>query len=113
MVKIDSMKFGEITIDGKVYYSDVAIWWDGKVAMASKSHEFDIQRVSSLIGKKPEIIVVGTGMQGAVRILPEATQFCEDEKLKIYSDPTPKAIDVFNGLVLQGKKVAGFFHVTS
>ena len=113
MVKIDEVKFGEITIDGKVYYSDMAVWWDGKPAMAAKSHEFDLLRVETLIKKKPEVIVVGTGLQGLMKVLPEAIQFCEDEGLKLYWDPTPKAVDFFNGLILQGKKVAGFFHVTS
>jgi hypothetical protein len=113
MVKIDSAKFGEISIDGKVYYSDVAVWWNGKVALASKSHEFDILRLQELAGKKPDIIVVGTGMQGMLKVLPEVKQVCDDDNLTIYYDPTPKAIDMFNGLILQGKKVAGFFHLTN
>ena len=57
MVRIDWVKFGEITIDGKTYYSDMAVWWDGKKSMAAKSHEFDIMRLENLAAKKPEIIV--------------------------------------------------------
>ena len=113
MVRIDAVKFGEITIDGKTYYNDVAVWWDGRVAMAAKSHEFDIMRLENLARDRPEVIVVGTGLQGMLKVMPEVKQVCADEKLRLYSDPTEKAVDFFNGLVLQGKKVAGFFHVTS
>ena len=112
MVKIDSVKFGEIDIDGKTYYSDVAVWWDGRVELISKEHRFNMDRLALLTKKGPEIIVVGTGMQGIVRVLPEVIQTCEDGKIRLYSDPTEKAIDVFNGLFLQGKKVAGLFHIT-
>jgi hypothetical protein len=113
MVKIDGLKFGEITIDGKTFYSDMAVWWEGKPAMAAKSHEFDIVRFETLTRKGPEIIVVGTGMRGALKILPEVRQLCKDANIRLYTDPTPKAVDMFNGLIAQGKKAAGFFHVTS
>lgn len=113
MVKIDAVKFGEISVDGKVYYSDIAVWWDGRVALASKSHEFDILRLQELAQGEPDIIVVGTGMQGMLKVLPEVKQACADDNIKVYADPTPKAMDVYNGLILQGRKVAGFFHVTN
>jgi len=112
MVSIDSVKFGEIAIDGKDYYSDVAVWWDGKIKLVAKSHHFGMNQLEMLAKKGLEVIVVGTGMQGVVKVLPEVRQVCSDDNIKLYVDPTKKAVDMFNGLMLQGKKVAGFFHVT-
>jgi len=112
MVKIDELKFGEIMIDGKTYYSDMIIWWDGQVAFAVKSHVFGMNGLAKILKKKPEVIVIGTGQQGVAKILPEVRQACEQKGIKLYTDPTPKAVDFFNGLIAQGKKAAGFFHVT-
>ncbi|RLI96877.1 MAG: hypothetical protein DRO99_03800 [Candidatus Aenigmatarchaeota archaeon] len=112
MVNIDSVSFGEINIDGKTYYSDMIVWWDGKVEFISKNHIFGMDQFAKLMQKEPKIIVIGTGEQGSVKILPEVEQVCSDKGIKLYSDPTQKAADFFNGLVMQGKKVAGYFHVT-
>ena len=114
VVRIDEVKFGEIKVDGKTYYSDMIVWWDGKVDFVTKRHRIGMNELAKLLkGKgKPEVIVIGTGQQGIVGVEPEVGQACSDKKIKLYSDPTPKAVDFFNGLILQGKKVAGYFHIT-
>lgn len=112
MVKIDSFKFGEMDIEGKTYYSDVMMFWDGKVQFLPKFKIFGMNLLAKLMKRNPMIIVIGTGEKGTVKIAPEVRQACEDQKIKLYTDPTGKAVDFFNGLVLQGKKVAAAFNVT-
>ena len=112
MVKIDAVKFGEIRVDGRDYYSDIVLWWDGKVELVTKQHVIGINRMALLLDRKPEAVVIGTGMQGVVKLAPEARQVCEDRKVRLYTDPTEKAVEFFNGLMAQGRKAVGYFHVT-
>ncbi len=114
MTKIDDFKFGEMTIDGKTYYSDVMVWWDGKVELVEKPerHELGINELAMLMQGGPDIIVIGRGGESIIKILPEFRQACRDKKIKLYSDPTPKAVEFFNGLCAQDKHVAAFFHMT-
>jgi len=114
MVRIDEFKFGEMSIDGKTYFSDIMIWWDGRVEMVEKPemHEIGINELAMLLQNDPDIIVIGTGIKRIIRVLPEVTQSCRDKKIKLYSDPTPKAAEFFNGLCAQEKRAAGFFHLT-
>jgi hypothetical protein len=112
MVKIDFTKFGEISIDGKIYYSDMLVCWDGTVEFRAKKHIFDMDDFAALLKRKPDIIVIGTGQTGVVKVSDEVVQIAEDKKIKLYVDPSPKAVDVFNGLVAQGKKAIALIHTT-
>lgn len=112
MVKIDSMKFGEIRVDGKTYYSDLTIWWDGHVEMRDKSHTFGADEFLGIASKKPEVIVVGTGTDGVLRIEEEVGQLASRKGIKIYDEISPKAVDLFNAFLAEGKRVVGVIHAT-
>ena len=112
MALIDSVKFGEIRIDGKDYYSDVLVWWDGKVELVVKTHQFGMSELINLLKKEPEVIVLGTGMEGCVEVLEEVQMEAEDRKLMLFVENTAKALEIFNAFVNEGKKAAAFMHVT-
>jgi len=112
MVQIESVKFGEIRIDGKDYYSDVVVWWDGKIELIPKAHQFGMNELLNLLKKKPEMLVVGTGIEGCVEILEEVTQEMENRELMLFVENSRNALEIFNGLVSEGKKVVAFIHVT-
>jgi hypothetical protein len=112
MVKIDSISFGEIRIDGKDYYNDVVIWWDGKIEVAEKSHRFDMNLLLNLLKKNPEAVVLGTGIEGCVEVLEEVEQELENREIMFFAEKSPNAAEVFNGMVSQGKKVAALIHLT-
>jgi hypothetical protein len=115
MVKIDSTSFGELLIDGKTYYSDMTVWWDGRVEYRGKSHQLDMSEFVKLLQRKPEAIVIGTGQsppRGGLKILPEVLQMAEDRGIEIFSDLSPKAIQIFNGLLANKKKVVAVIHTT-
>jgi len=112
MVSVDSVKFGEITVDGKTYYSDVVVWWDGKVDLRPKSHELGIDEFAHILSRGPERIVVGTGTDGVLRILPEVQQVADDKGIEIFSDKSGKAAEIFNMMVSGGKKAVAVLHST-
>lgn len=112
MVEINSVKFGEIEIDKKIYYSDMIVWWDGKVEYRRKLHLFGMSEFLKLLERKPEMIVVGTGMNGICRVLEEVEQTAKDKGVKIFKDISPKAADMFNGFVADKKRVVAVLHST-
>ena len=76
---IDSYRFGQIVIDGKKYTSDVIIfpdsikdnWWK------KRGHELCLEDIAEVMAKNPEVLVVGTGASGLMRVLPEVRQVVE------------------------------------
>ena len=73
---IDSYHFGEIVIEGRKYSSDVVIFpdrvrhnWRRKTG-----HELCLEDIAEVITESPEVLIVGTGASGLVRVLPEVEQ---------------------------------------
>ncbi|MBL7160741.1 MAG: hypothetical protein ISS93_02725 [Candidatus Aenigmarchaeota archaeon] len=112
MPKIISVKYGEISVDGKDYYSDLVVPWEGKPSLLMKTHTLDVVLLKRLLKKQPEAFVVGIGLEGTVKILAEFRKLLEKQKVKLYVDRTENAIDIFNALQQQGKRVIGILHVT-
>ena len=112
MVEITNVKFGEIEIDKKIYYSDMIVWWDGKVEFRAKLHEFRMGEFLRLLKRKPEIIVVGTGINGICRVLEEVEQVAKDKGVMIFKELSPKAAEMFNGFVADKKRVVAVLHST-
>jgi len=112
MVRIDYVKFGEISVDGKIYYSDVIVYWDGRVEYRKKSHKFDINEFLKIFERKPEIIVVGTGIDGALGVPEETNIAAEDRGVKIFKEVSHKAVDMFNAFISDGKRAVAIIHTT-
>jgi len=113
MVRIDKVDFGEIIINGKSFYSDVSISAKGEVEHLAKSRIVEASDIMPLLKGNPECIVIGAGMDGSASIRAEVKQILENKGIRLFRERTRNAVDVFNGLVADGKKVAGIFHVTA
>jgi hypothetical protein len=112
MAVIDSVSFGEAKVNGKIYYSDVVVWWDGKVDMVTKTHQFGMTELLSVLRKKPVAVILGTGLEECVEVLEEVSEEMENRGLMLFVEKTPNAIEIFNGMVSQGKRAVAFLHVT-
>lgn len=113
MIKIEDSGFGSITVNGKQYDHDIWVFADGSVEERKGGyHTFLVKEVRTLLEGKPEIIVVGAGTASCVEISEEAKQLAESKGVKIESAATSKAIERYNQLVSDGRKIAAAFHVT-
>lgn len=112
MVEVTNVRFGEIEIDGKVYYSDMIVWWGGRIEYRTKSHEFGMSEFLKLAEKKPEMIIIGTGIDGMCRVLPEVDQAAKDKGIEIFKEVSPKAAEMFNAFLADGKKAVAVLHAT-
>ena len=113
---IESYKFGSIMIDGKEYTSDVIVlpkkvidnWW------RKEGHILYMEDLKEIIEQKtkPEVLVVGTGYYGIMKISPEVENALKSQKTELIAQPTREACQTFNELLKSNRRVAGAFHLT-
>ena len=117
-MRIDRSEFGSITIDGKAYDHDVTIGLSGKVRKRRKQLSKQLYGTSHIISKAEakavfeagcDLVIVGTGQEGNVRLSPEAEAFFGKKGCKVLLQPTQEAIRSFNQSA--GRKIA-LMHVT-
>ena len=113
MVRIDSYQWGKIVADGKTYTSDVIIFphrvegdWRRK-----RGHEVSPEDIGQIIQEKPEVLVIGTGNEGLVEVLPETKRYLEEQGIELIAQFTGEACQTYNRLCSSDKAVAAL-HLT-
>jgi len=111
---IDSYDFGEIVIDGRRHTSDVIVfsdrvrdgWW------RREGHRLCVEDIEEAVDEgKPEVLVVGTGYSGLMRVLPETERFLRSKGVELVVERTREACEIFNRLV-KSKRVVAALHLT-
>jgi hypothetical protein len=114
MVKINSTKFGSITIDGRVYDRDdnYIVSWDGKIIglHTAERHLFGKAELEIILKNNPEVIVIGTGDSGLLRVSEEVRSICQQKGIELMEIISREAIIKFNENL--DKRVVAFIHVT-
>ena len=110
---IDSYDFGEVVIDGKRYTSDVIILPNGirDQWFRREGHRLCIDDLGDVLDKKPDVIVVGTGNPGLMRVLPETEKLIKSGGIKLIVQPTREACRTYNQLSPSHKAIA-LLHLT-
>jgi len=118
VAKIDELTFGSIVVEGKKYRRDILIFADGTVKkrkggfLMFGSHKIKERELEELSQGRPEVIIVGTGTDGAAHIAPEAESWVKGKNLSLLVQPSYDAVARLNELVGQKKKVAALIHIT-
>jgi hypothetical protein len=116
--KIDKTKFGSITVSGIKYENDILIRLDGDVEKRKKklskevfgtSHIISLAEAEHVYEEGAEIIIIGAGQSGLVKLSDEAAEFFTQKKCRVELMPTPQAIQRWNKT--KGSTV-GLFHIT-
>jgi len=110
---VDSYQFGLIVVNGKKYTSDVIIfpervrgsWW------RKSGHQLCLGDIAEVMTENPEVLIVGTGASGLVRVLPEVQEELEAKGIKLIAEPTNEACQIYNHLC-HSQKVAAALHLT-
>lgn len=112
MVEINTVEFGEVKIDNKIYYSDMVIYWTGDKEFRPKSDIFELSEFKKMLEKEPDVIVVGTGMIGKLVVDPDVRKLAKTKSIHIYVEPSPKAIELFNAFIADKKHAVALIHTT-
>lgn len=110
---IESYKFGQIMINGKTYNSDLIIFTDhiNNTWWRREGHNLYIEDIQEIINKKPEIIIIGTGFFGLMKVSSDLIKYLESIGIKVIIKTTKDASDEYNKLYKK-KKVIAAFHLT-
>jgi hypothetical protein len=101
-------------VDGHRYHQDLKIirgrvkdkWW------RKQGHRLDPDDIKDVVAAGPEILVVGTGYAGQMRVPDITREALFQNHITILAEKTSKASHLYNQLVSEGKEVAGAFHLT-
>ncbi len=109
---IDNYGFGRIVINGKAYTSDVIIypdrireWW------RREGHTLLPQDLTEVFEFDPDILIVGTGSPGYMRVPRETIDHIRAKGIRLIIENTEMACEQYNDLKDPGKVVAAL-HLT-
>jgi hypothetical protein len=114
-MRIEGYSFGRIRIDGVGYSKDVILlggevispWW-----RSAGGHVFAPDDLSAVIEAAPEVVCLGTGAFGRVRVQPETVEAFARSGTEVIQYRTARAVEEFNRLTAEGRDVAAALHLT-
>jgi hypothetical protein len=110
---IEDYHFGEIVIDGKTYTDDVIIlpdrvvgsWW------RDKGHRLQSQDLEVVMEAKPDVLIVGQGAYGRMKIAPESQDVLRKAGIQLRASDTKEACETYNRICAD-QKTAAALHLT-
>ena len=110
---IEKYQFGKIMVSGSRYNADLIIFPDyiQDNWRRREGHLLKITDLETVINYQPDVLIIGTGMYGLMKIDKDLIQLLKDFNIKrIIIEKTKKACLYYNNETLQ-KKVAAL-HLT-
>jgi len=112
-MKIDSYKFGEMIVEGNSFTNDLIVfpdrvysnWW------RKKGHFLQLEDLKMVFEYEPEILLIGTGAYGVMKVSKEIIQELEKRNIDYKIKKTGKAVKIHNELI-ENKKLVSAFHLT-
>jgi len=110
---IESYAFGSIVIKGKRYTTDVIIypdhvednWW------REEGHSLSPADLWAAVQARPQVLVIGTGYSGLMRVLPETEKYLREQGIRLIAERTAEAVRTYNQLCPSTRVVAAL-HLT-
>jgi hypothetical protein len=112
-MRITSYSFGRITVDDRTYTSDIIIfpdhvkssWW------RLEGHLLQIPDLKEVIDARPDVLIIGTGYYGTMRVPDEVIQHLRSLGMDVHVHDSKKAVELFNKISSERDVVAAL-HLT-
>lgn len=116
--RINYYDFGVIVVDGKTYRNDIIItprrivenWW------RIEGHRMQVRDVWNYLAEEDlkgvDDVVIGTGYDGLMKVDDDVVRLFEDRGIRVHVMMSRPAVDEYNRLVDEGRKVILFIHLT-
>jgi len=110
---IEEYRFGEILVKGRRYRRDVTVDAEGRVRgwWRRTGHRLSFVDLEELLKSKPEILVVGTGYYGMMKVPEEVVEELTRINVEVVIRETREACRTFNELV-GSRRAAAALHLT-
>jgi len=115
MVMIEHYSFGEIIINGKKYVHDLIVFQSGEIKdnwWRMEGHRLSIEDIKDVLEDKPEILVIGSGYNGLMRVDSDVVKALKDAGIDVIVKKSAEACKVYNELKMKSKKIALAIHLT-
>lgn len=111
---IEEYKFGYLRINGVEYRRDLIVFPDKVIPdwWRKRGHRLSLDDVREVIEYNPEILVIGTGASGAMKVSGEVMRGLEGVGIEVITLITNDAIKEYNKLLGEGCRVAAGLHLT-
>lgn len=111
--KVDSYRFGQMVVDGEEHTNDLILlpnrivsdWW------RQEGHSLSIEDLDDVFDAGPDVLVVGTGAYGAMKVPPETRRALKEAEIDLEIAKTGDAWERYNELQTR-RNAAGAFHLT-
>lgn len=109
---IEHYRSGTITVDGQRHTRDLIIlperivagWW------RKEGHALHPDDLTAVFEAAPEVLVVGTGAYGMMRVTEETRRALETASIRLIAAPTAEAVETYNEL-REETRVAAALHL--
>lgn len=111
--QVDAYCFGRIVIDGQPHTKDVIILPDRVIARwwRLEGHALHPDDLRDVLEAKPEALIVGTGAQGQIQVMPETRRVLQAADIELIVENTQAATETYNRL-RRSRVVAAALHLT-
>ncbi len=114
---ITSYTFGQMAIGPDIYTADLIICPDREILpnwRRKQGHILELADLTSLLKKKPEVIIAGTGVNDRMRMAPGLSRTLSNICIELQPLATDKAVALFNTMIVKtpDKAVSACFHLT-
>jgi hypothetical protein len=113
---IKGYSFGKMDINGKIYKKDLIIGKDKIYEnwRREKGHLLQLKDMETILSLNPDIIIVGQGFFGMMKISKEVIDKLEKSGIEYYFEKSGKAVKLYNRLLKEKpeKNIIASFHLT-
>ncbi|MCP5417739.1 MAG: hypothetical protein H6965_11660 [Chromatiaceae bacterium] len=111
---IDRYAFGRITIDGREFQSDLIIFPERIQENWRRltGHRLDQCDLQTVLTEQPDMLVVGTGFFGRMRVPEETLEHLRRNGMAIRLAKTGAAVAEFNRLQQESARIVAALHLT-
>ncbi len=112
-MKVEHYGFGVIRLDGREFRHDVIVYGDFvKKWWRKEGHRVQLEDVEDLFELKPDVVVIGTGYYGVMKVDSDVIEKLREEGIEVICEESKRAVETYNKLLKEGKKVALAIHLT-
>ena len=110
---IESYSFGKISINGKIYRSDVIIfpdrvndsWW------RKEGHNICMEDIQDVLDYSTEILIIGQGSPGYMKVPENVRTLIKSRGIELFVLGTKDAVEIYNRISGSRRTVAAL-HLT-
>jgi hypothetical protein len=110
--------WGEIEVEGIGALRDAKLWpgggrgWDWNETGTRHKPGIQPADVAELLEHEPDVVVLSRGRQCRLETGRDTIKLLKKRDVELVRDETAAAIDAYNRMAAEGRRVAGLFHST-